>query len=210
MNSQSFILLSATVSFTGALVSLYIGLSLLKIGKTIRDKGLILSFMAMMTFGIALLIETTVNIMTPMYIFRFGRKPPELLSILVNRGTLIAIPLYTISYVLMAASHYVSGVSIKETGVSKREFAIIPLFVLMFVDYNIIDLFVLLIAATIVLGRYGSAKVSTVIFYIILGISHFVPITLLIADTSWWVIPLSTLLRGIAPITLFISSLLRR
>ncbi|MCE4610119.1 MAG: hypothetical protein F7C36_07080 [Desulfurococcales archaeon] len=209
MDSQTFILLSAVIAYLGAFASLYIGLSLFKLGDVIKDKGLTLSAIAMTIFGISLLIEATVNIMAPSYISGPGRRPQELLSILVNRGTLIAIPLYTISYALMASSHYVSGVSIKETAVSLKEFSIIPLFVLMFIDYNVIDLLVLIVAAAIVLGKYGSARLPTVIFYIVLGISHLIPVMLLFASSSWWIVPLSTLLRGLAPLVLFASSLLR-
>ncbi|MEB3759820.1 MAG: hypothetical protein GSR72_07735 [Desulfurococcales archaeon] len=209
MDSQTFILLSAVIAYSGAFTSLYISLSLFKLGEVIKDKGLTLSAIAMTIFGISLLIEATVNIMAPTYISGPGRRPQELLSILVNRGTLIAIPLYTISYVLMASSHYVSGVSLRETAIPPKEFSVIPLFVIMFIDYNVIDLIVLIVAAIIVLGKYGSARLPTVVFYIVLGISHLVPVMLLFASSSWWIVPLSTLLRGLAPLILFASSLLK-
>lgn len=207
------IFLAAVVSLSGALISLYIGLSIFHVSKAIKDKGLSVLSLAMIVFSLALLIEALVNIVTPISIHGHGRRPRELVSLLVNQGTLIAIPLYTVSYVLMAVSHYISGTpvkSIEENTATGKELVSLPLFVLVFIDYNIIDLFVLLIAAIIVLGRYGSARLPTVLFYITLGISHSLAIMLLLVDESWWLIPTSTLLRGIAPMILFFSSLIGR
>ncbi len=210
MDPNSLVLFSALVSLIGVGASLYIGLSLYRIGSTIMDKGLILSSVAMYIFGFTLLIEVLVNLMAPMHISRPGHRPQEILSLLINRGTVTAIPLYTLSYAFMAVSHFVSGVSLEESNISRKEFAVIPIFLLVFIDYNIIDLIVLIIATILVLGKYGSTRLPTAIFYTILGLSHLMVVVLLVEKTSWWIVPVSTLLRGLAPIILYISSFNRK
>ena len=146
------------------------------------------------------------NSFAPAHLAVHGRRPQELLSVLVNRGTLIAIPLYTLSYAFLAASHYVSGTAVEGSSRREREYGMIPLFILIFIDYNIIDLIVLAIAAIMVLGRYGSARLPTVLFYTILAASHSLAIGLLAASSSWWIVPVSTILRGVAPAVLLFSS----
>ncbi|MCE4620435.1 MAG: hypothetical protein F7C33_05360 [Desulfurococcales archaeon] len=178
----------------------------MRVGRVIGDKGLTLASIAMAVYGLTLLLEALVNSFAPARLAVHGRRPQELLSVLVNRGTLVAIPLYTLSYAFLAASHYVSGTAVEGSSRREREYAMIPLFILIFIDYNIIDLIVLAIAAIMVLGRYGSARLPTVLFYAILAASHSLAIGLLIASSSWWIIPASTILRGVAPVALLFSS----
>ena len=206
MNPQALIAASVLISFFGSAISLYISRSLMRVGRAIGDKGLTLASIAMAIYGLTLLIEAFVNSFAPAHLAVHGRRPQELLSVLVNRGTLIAIPLYTLSYAFLAASHYVSGTAVEGSSRREREYGMIPLFILIFIDYNIIDLVVLAIAAIMVLGRYGSARLPTVLFYTILAASHSLAIGLLVAGSSWWIVPVSTILRGVAPAVLLFSS----
>lgn len=206
MNPQALIAASVLISFFGSAISLYISRSLMRVGRAIGDKGLTLASIAMAIYGLTLLIEAFVNSFAPAHLAVHGRRPQELLSVLVNRGTLIAIPLYTLSYAFLAASHYVSGTAVEGSSRREREYGMIPLFILIFIDYNIIDLIVLAIAAMMVLGRYGSARLPTVLFYTILAASHSLAIGLLVTSSSWWIVPVSTILRGVAPAVLLFSS----
>jgi len=206
VNPQALIAASVLISFFGSAISLYISRSLMRVGRAIGDKGLTLASIAMAIYGLTLLIEAFVNSFAPAHLAVHGRRPQELLSVLVNRGTLIAIPLYTLSYAFLAASHYVSGTAVEGPSRREREYGMIPLFILIFIDYNIIDLIVLAIAAMMVLGRYGSARLPTVLFYTILAASHSLAIGLLVTSSSWWIVPVSTILRGVAPAVLLFSS----
>ena len=202
METHFLILISGLFSLTGALSSFYISLILHRISKPIGDKGLALYSLAMAIFGLSLLIEAAVNILTPIHNARPGRRPQEILVLLVNRGTLIAIPLYTLSYSFMAASHYVSSTITENLGSNKLQTALLPILVLVFVDYNLIDLIVLIIASITVLGKYGVPRLPSIIFYTVLGISHSIAASLLFLEGQWWVIPLSTITRSLAPLLL--------
>lgn len=208
MDQHVLTLAAAGVSLAGSLASFYLALLLLRVGRAAGDKGLALSSAAMAVFGVALLLESIVNLAAPVCAGGRGRRPQEILSILLNRGTLAAIPLYTVSYALMAASHYVSGVPLAGSGGSSRLYASTPIMVLLFVDYNIIDLIVLAAAAALVMGRYGAARLPSVAFYAILGASHATAALLLTGESLWWAIPVSTMLRGMAPTLLLALTLL--
>ena len=202
VEAHFLILITGLFSLAGALSSFYISLILHRISRTIGDKGLALYSLAMAVFGLSLLIEAAVNILAPIHITRPGRRPQEILVLLVNRGTLIAIPLYTLSYSFMAASHYVSSTDTGNLGINRVLTALLPVLVLVFVDYNLIDLIVLIIASAAVLGKYGVPRLPAVAFYIVLGISHSIAASILFLEGKWWVIPLSTTTRSLAPLLL--------
>ena len=199
MEPHFLVVVAALAGLTGGFASLYMSLVLRRAGALVSDKGLTLASAALIVYAIAVLLESIVNLLAPAHLGPSPRRPQEILTVVVNRGTLIAIPLYTIAYSLMAISHYVTTFPTE----SRRRLYAIPVFILLFIDYNIVDLIVLAIAALLVLSQYGVPRQRTVAFYLTLVASHLLPLIILTNPNAWWAVPASTILRGVAPLILF-------
>ena len=206
MDPKILVAAAAIAGTAGGLASIYMSLALRRAGDLVGDKGLVLTSTALTIYGIALLLESTVNLLAPAHLPPSPGRPQEILAVIVNRGTLIAIPLYTIAYSLMAASHYVSTLP----ATTQTRLYAAPLLLLLLIDYNIVDLIVLTIAASLVLGQYGAPRPQTITFYTIIAASHTTPTILLADPTAWWAIPLSTLLRATAPLLLLATARARK
>lgn len=159
----------------------------------------------------ALVLEAVVALASPFEQLGRGarhRVHEELLAIMVDQGSLAALPLYTASYVLMAASHYVSGVPVRLESQNEeaRLPAAIPVLATVFAEYNLVNLAVLVAATILALREYGAARPVTIVFYSMLALSHALPSLIILGYAAWWSVPASTMLRGLAPLTLALAS----
>ena len=172
--------------------------------------------MALLVLALGLAAEALVSLaapLGPLGAHGRGRRPAELLALMVDQGILLALPLYTASYVLMAAGHYVSSIPLAEGGETEDAEvlpAAVPILAAVFADYNMVDLAVLGAAALLVLRRYGAARLPAVLFYAVLAASHALPSLIALGYAAWWVVPASTLLRGLAPLLLAAAARLGR
>ncbi len=210
MYPEQTIQIVAFLSIAGVLASVFISLKLWRVYKIVRDKSLLLMSFGLLVYGIALFLESIGNL----YLGHFAsslhsRRPVEITTLIIHRGSMLSLPLYMISYVLFAVSHYVGSLDVSSSG--SRSYILLPVIVLMYLDMNVLSLLVLIIAAYAVLVEYGRASYPTLLFYLLIGLSHLIPLLVFTSGgLAWWTVPLSTSLRGLAPLTLLIISTVKR
>ena len=133
-----------------------------------------------------------------------GGRPLAIAGLMVSRGTLLAVPLYTTAYTLMAASHYVSS---RQPVI----LAALPLMLALYLDFNGLALIIL---ATAVLGassRYAEKRPTLIVFYTLLLTSHALPIAgLAYPEALPTLLQASTMLRGLAPTIIVAASMVAR
>lgn len=206
MDPYNLLHLSSTIALIGTLSSVIIFTKLRTTSKILGDKSLMLAALGILVFGLALAVEGLGNIaFQPTFPETIpGKRPVEITSLVINRGTLISLPLYMISYVLMAISHYIGSIEIQP---QRKMMAILPAIIIVYVDINILSFIVLITASYLAIIKYGKATSPATLFYMITGISHILPaVYTYVGSLEWWLIPLSTILRGTAAILLLTSS----
>ena len=208
MDPFNLLYLSSIVALIGTISVIIIHIKLRSTSKILGDKSLMLAALGILVFGIALAVEGLGNLaLKPTFPENIpGRRSVEITSLMINRGTLISLPLYMISYVLMAVSHYIGSIEIQP---QRRMMALLPAIIIVYVDINILSFIVLGAASFLTIIKYGKVTSPATLFYTIAGISHILPVVYTyMGSLEWWLIPLSTILRGIAATLLLSSSLI--
>ena len=204
MEPHNFIIVAGTLEFAGIVVSLLMLSKVLRISRILSDKSMRLLAIGLLFYIIGLSFEMIGSFFAwgAVYSHR-PRRIEELSVIMLNRGTFLGMPFYTVSYALMAASLYTGHVNIDSRG--GRVFGMVPFIAYVFADYNLINLAVLIVAAYYSVARYGTARIGNTLFYGIAGASHLLGV-LITLHPHWILIAGSMMLRGVAPIALFIAS----
>lgn len=206
MDPYNLLYLSSAIALIGTLSSVIIFSKLRKTSIILGDKSLMLAALGILFFGVALAVEGLGNLaFHPTFPETIpGKRPVEITSLVINRGTLISLPLYMISYVLMAVSHYIGSIEIQP---QRKIMVILPAIIIVYVDINILSFIVLVAASYLAIIKYGKAASPATLFYMIAGISHILPaVYTYVGSLEWWLIPLSTILRGVGAILLLASS----
>ncbi|MCE4618499.1 MAG: hypothetical protein F7C37_03565 [Desulfurococcales archaeon] len=206
MDPYNLLYLSSAIALIGTISGIIIYTKLRLASRILGDKSLMLAGLGILVFGVALAVEGLGNLaFQPTFPETIpGKRPVEITSLVINRGTLISLPLYMISYVLMAVSHYIGSIEIQPR---RKMMAILPAIIIVYVDINILSFMVLVAASYLAIVKYGKATSPATLFYMIAGLSHILPaVYTYVGSLEWWLIPLSTILRGIAAILLLASS----
>ncbi len=206
MDPYNLLYLSSAIALIGTISGIIIYTKLRLASRILGDKSLMLAGLGILVFGVALAVEGLGNLaFQPTFPETIpGKRPVEITSLVINRGTLISLPLYMISYVLMAVSHYIGSIEIQP---QRKMMAILPAIIIVYVDINILSFMVLVAASYLAIVKYGKATSPATLFYMIAGLSHILPaVYTYVGSLEWWLIPLSTILRGIAAILLLASS----
>jgi len=192
---------AATVlAFAGAAAAAAAAVRLSRLHTLVGDKGFALAAAGLTVYAAALLLEALGNLVSHPWTAGApdsGGPPGDVAAIIVNRGTLLALPLYMVSYTLIASANYVS------LSEYRTELAALPLVLLLYIDLNTLSIILLAIAAYLVAARYGWAGKTHVAFYTALAASHTLPILAALDPVNLlWTIPASTIIRATAPLLL--------
>ncbi len=191
-------LLAVALEFIAAVLSLYVYARLSRVSHALDDKALSLAALGFLVYAAALILEALGNIYalsSAHWILRHRQteEARRLAELLLNRGSITALPIYTVSYVLLAASIYVEHTELPRTTI------IIPVFLTLYVDQNIVNLLVLILTASLTLARYGKARLGGLLFYTLTGTSHLLALTAIATPAHWHQLVLTgMLLRSLA------------
>ncbi len=205
MLPSSFLYVSSVAALAGTASSLVIFARLRETSRVIGDESVMLAALGILVFGVALALEAVGNaLLHPAFPQPFlGKRPAQVTALIVNRGTLLSLPLYMVSYVLMAVSQYVGSVDVRP---GRHAAVVLPAILLVYVDINMLSLAVLAAASYMAIVKYGRASLPSAAFYTASGASHLLPFLLNTGYLDWWIVPTSTVLRGLAPVLLLALS----
>ncbi len=216
LDPVTLLYVASFAAIVGAVSTVYAVVRLWRLYRLLDDKSFSILALGFGAYVVALLLEAVGNLFFhPRGLggSGMGRRPVEIAELIVNRGSLAALPIYNVAYTLMAVSHYVASIGFEEDSsvstLRERLYAVgVPIILLVYGDLNTLSFLILLAAAYAVLARYGRAGAGAVAFYALAGASHLLPIVCVLAGGfDWWVIPVATVLRGLAPLVLLVVSL---
>jgi len=198
------IMVAGVFEAVGAVLALFMFDKVRRASRILGDKSLMLLAMGLLFYTLGLGFEMIGSFFAwgSTYMHR-PRRMEELSTIMLNRGTLLGLPFFTVSYVLMAASLYIGHLRVGDAGVQ----AALPIIVYVYADYNLVNLLVLAGAAYYSIAKYGTARLGNTLFYTIAGASHLAGVLVLLVP-AWQLIVASMVLRGLAAVALFAASTL--
>ena len=205
--SSTVTVLQSLLAIAGALAGLQLAARIHEVASVISSFSLRLLSIAFMAFSFALFVDAIAPLLYQhphQHAARgigigMGRRPEEILFLMINRASMLAQPLYMIAYTLYTASIYSSHLPLEG-----RRLYSLPLIALVYMDYNIVALGLLGLAGYMVYTR-GAARPRWLLFYVLLATSHALAIAAM-AVTSTTLLTISTSLRALAPLILVLSA----
>jgi len=204
LEPSNLIMLAGVFEAVGAILAMHMASKVLRASRITGDKSLTLLAVGLLFYSLGLGFEMVGSFFAWGTMYAHApRRVEELPTIMLNRGTLLGMPLFTVSYVLMAASLYVGHVRVE--GEAVRAFSVLPFIAYVYADYNLVNLIVLAAAAYYNMARYGTARLGNTLFYAIAGASHLFGV-LIVFWGDWLLLLLSMVLRGLAAVALYVAS----
>lgn len=192
-------LVALSIELIASILSFYVYARLSRLSRLLDDKALSLAALGFLVYAIALTMEALGNI----YALASLHRPPthpytgetrRLTELLLNRGSITALPVYTVSYVLLAASIYVEHVKLPPATQ-----VLVPVFLSLYIDQNMVNLLVLLATASLTLAHYGRARLGGLLFYTLTGTSHLAALIAIATPEHWHsLVVLGMILRSLA------------
>ncbi|AEM38896.1 hypothetical protein Pyrfu_1028 [Pyrolobus fumarii 1A] len=189
------------ISAVGIVATIYASLRLFSASRIVGDQTLILEGIALLMYAIALGVEVTGLLGAVSAVGIGGGHPPwarhlpgmgqsQLEVGKILQASLLAGYLYVASYAVHAASLYAGA---------KSERALLPSMVIVYMDYNLIALVLLVAICFALVNIYGATR-QAVLYHVLICASHAMGIVVASLGETWLLAPIA--LRSVAPLAL--------
>ena len=205
----ALLLAAAIIETIGGITGVLLFDKLCRASRLVGERSLCITGLAFLAYSAGLVLEALGNIYTysaGVEAPSWSRRPETVSLLALNRGTLLAAPLYIVAYTLCAVALYYTHVPL-EDGRRNRIYAAAPLVLQMYVDYNLVALVVLSAAVLLATRRYGGVKGPGIVFYLLAAASHATAVALALIFNPI-LIPVSMILRAAALLGFAASTML--